>query len=150
MRLAYVAERAEPEGLRRVVVVEGEPARASFERIRGTPRFSPDGRHVAYVAEVGARQLVVVDDAPGKTYTWIRGEPTFTPDSSAVVVLALGADERFDAGDELPADPVQTGATRLVLDRTQGFKQSLRVYVPERLRKQPLPIVRVEERIGFD
>ena len=168
-RLAYVAERAEGTALRRHVVVDGRRG-AAFERIRGRPCFSPNGRHVAYLAERAEqgvlRQFVVVDGSPGKPYAWVRGEPVFSPDGSRVIFMALGPDDRFETGEELPADVRAVGAGagqgggRLVLDHSEDFRVSLRSagYPPGRTRaaddaerrQRPLDVLLVEERITLE
>ena len=129
-----------------------------FDRVRGAPRFSPDGLHVTYVAEQiegeAIRQFVVVDDTPGKAYAWVRGEPVFSPDGSRVFVYALGPDDRFEAGDELPRDAVPAaGGGRLVLDHTQDFGLLLRRPWrgdPAEREQRPIEMLFVEERIGYE
>ena len=154
-RVAHVAEVASGGRVSRCVVVDGV-AGAPFDRIRGVPRFSPDGRHVAYVGERiqagGVAQFVVVDDTPGKPYACVRGEPVFSPDGTRVAVMALGSDERFEAGEELPRlAPEDAGDTarRVVLDRTPDVRLATHHGAHPRQR-EPIRVLLVEERIAVD
>ena len=94
-RLAYVAGRG-PEWW---VVVDGQPS-AKHTGIRAPgrglsfreyevpavthPRFSPDGRHVAFGARVGSEWMVELDHAPvgGRYEVLVRGGPAFHDDGS--------------------------------------------------------------------
>jgi S1-C subfamily serine protease len=49
---------------------------------------SPDARHMAYVARLGGKQVVVVDGVEGKPYDWIGGRPVFSPDSKHIAYVA--------------------------------------------------------------
>jgi hypothetical protein len=48
----------------------------------GFPVFSPDSQHVAYLATVGEKQLIVVDGLEGKPYDIVPGEVKIIFDSS--------------------------------------------------------------------
>lgn len=154
-RLAYVAEQVEAGGgnVIRSVVVDGM-AWPAFERIRGVPRFSPDGSHVAYVAEHTAggltAQFIVVDGTSGKAYSCIRGEPVFSPDSKRVAVMAIAPDERLAAGEDVPRPDGNDAAParRLILDRSDAYQ--LPVNPLDAAAKRPINVMLVEEQIGHD
>ena len=40
----------------------------NYSSLEGSLMFSPDSKHVIYVAEVGKKQVVAVDGNPGKPY----------------------------------------------------------------------------------
>ena len=50
---------------------------------------SPDGRHVAYVAQIGDEQFVVIDGKKGKHYDGIGRAIVFSPDSKRVAYIAI-------------------------------------------------------------
>ncbi|MGB9488739.1 MAG: hypothetical protein WCD04_21820, partial [Terriglobia bacterium] len=57
--------------------------------IFATLTVSPDSKRVAYAAQRGDRQLVVVDAVEAKEYDWIgKGAPVFSPDSKRVAYVA--------------------------------------------------------------
>ena len=58
------------------------------------PLFSPDSRHVAYVASRKGRKFSVVDGVEGKEYEAVAGI-TFSPDSKQTAYIAVQDDERF-------------------------------------------------------
>jgi Tol biopolymer transport system component len=70
-----------------LVVVDGQPG-PDYDVIF-MPEFSPDGKHVAYVAKRGEKLLVVVDGQSGVEYDGLnigapsfvrKGDPHFRPD----------------------------------------------------------------------
>jgi hypothetical protein len=157
-RLAYVAEVVEGGGdVRRHVVVDHRVGPA-FQRIRSSLRFSPSGAHLAYIAELDdLRQCLVVDGTAGKPYACIRGEPVFNANGSGVGALALIEDDRFEAGDEVPAAARDNGS-HVVFDPSWRLRSVLRR--PKSLhlqtadekgwRTRPLEIRLVMEEIHFD
>ena len=54
---------------------------------------SPDANHLAYVAEHGSQQAVVVDGVEGKPYAVIDGQPIFSPDGRRVAYVAATVSE---------------------------------------------------------
>ena len=50
---------------------------------------SPDGRHVAYVAQAEDKQFVVIDGKKGKHYDGIGRAIIFSPDSRRVAYIAI-------------------------------------------------------------
>lgn len=72
------------QGEQRVAVVDGV-AGAPYSRL-GIPHFSPDGKRVAYVAELPDRSVTIVTDGvQGKPYTAILPtDSVFSPDGSHI------------------------------------------------------------------
>ena len=63
-----------------------------FRSVNGL-KFSPDGLHLAYVAERDGKELVVVDSTEGPAYHEIMpGTPIFSPDSRRVAYAADAAE----------------------------------------------------------
>jgi Tol biopolymer transport system component len=60
----------------------------SFPANAGGPIFSPDGKHMAYCAEQGEKELVVLDDKPGANFDQINDPPIFSLDSRHLAYLA--------------------------------------------------------------
>jgi len=67
------------------------------------PVFSPDSKHVAYIAQAEGRMMLVLDGVEGPRHDYIecrnRVSPVFSPDSKYVVYLAIDRDPW--AGDEI-------------------------------------------------
>jgi hypothetical protein len=64
-----------------LVVVDGQPG-AEYDQAL-SPVFSPDSKHVAYVAVKGKSHLVVVDSQPSAEYDdTLQGPLLFSPDGS--------------------------------------------------------------------
>lgn len=90
-----VVARAEEEVARKVASEKlvGEVGSALFLK---SLRVSPDGRRVAYVAQVDNGWLVVVDAEERKEYDGImEGTPIFSPDSKRVAYGARVGDKQF-------------------------------------------------------
>ena len=67
---------------------EPDPYRAPMGGVPlGTPVFSPDGRHVAYTANLGRTITVIHDGVPIGTYI-DAGELTFSPDGRHLAFIA--------------------------------------------------------------
>jgi hypothetical protein len=83
------------------VVVDGH-AGAEYDLLGdGTPIFSPDGKHVAYVAWRGAKELVVVDGQPGAECERVGGL-IFSLDGKRVAYGAKKAGKCFVVVDGQP------------------------------------------------
>ena len=96
---------------------DGPELRFDFPGLRvGVAEYDEGDRTVCFV---------VVDDAAGMEYKWIRGEPVFSPDGSSVYIMALAADDRFDAGEEIKRDLTDEGTGRLVLMGTNNASGGL-------------------------
>lgn len=83
------------------VAVDGQPGPAydSVEYVW----FSPDGKHVAYVAQVGARECVILDGQPGAEYDQIPSFSwPFSPDSKHLAYPARKGDKCFAIVDGRP------------------------------------------------
>jgi dipeptidyl aminopeptidase/acylaminoacyl peptidase len=84
----------EPRTRKRRVVVDGQPAGKLYDSVaRGTPIFSPDGGHVAFVARLGSRCHVVADGVEGEGYLltrdgWPIADLTFSPHGKYLAFVA--------------------------------------------------------------
>ncbi len=95
--LAYAAEvPAATPGTREVrVFVDGKPGPAGYDSMQaGTDarliRFSPDGRHLAFVAQRGQKSVLVVDGRESRPYDLVRPESVqFSPDSAHWACIAF-------------------------------------------------------------
>jgi Tol biopolymer transport system component len=146
-RVAYVAQRVTQAGSVWCVVVDGVAGR-DYPGIVAGPRFGPNSRHVAYVAEGkctdgSTAQFVVMDATEGKCYRFVRGEPVFSPDGGRVAFLAVGADSRFEGAAEVPHDPATPAAGgKLILDKVVEFPS-----LPKADARRALDVLLVEQRI---
>ena len=62
----------------------------------GSLLFSPDGKRLAYVAQVGKQQMVLLDGQAGKPYLGIvAGSLTFSPDSQHLAYAVQGEDQQW-------------------------------------------------------
>jgi len=84
-RVAYVAR----TGKKWSVVVDGNPGPA-YDKIIDPPRFSPDGKHVAYAAykNDSDKSCLVVDGKECPECEWVDSI-TFSPNSEHVAYVAL-------------------------------------------------------------
>jgi hypothetical protein len=83
------------------VAVDGQPGPA-YDRVDYV-WFSPDGKHVAYVAQVGARECVILDGQPGAEYDQIPSFSwPFSPDSKHLAYPAKQGDKWFMVHDGKP------------------------------------------------
>src|SRR6185437_9354225 len=104
-RSAYIAQRGEFQ----CVVTDGTPGR-DYDWIVPGLSFSPDSRHIVYVADhllrgEAKQEFIVVDTTEGRPFRWVRGTPVFSIDSTRLAYIACSADPRFDAAEEIPTDP---------------------------------------------
>jgi len=61
-----------------------------YEKISDGPFFTPDSKHLGYIAESGGKCFVVVDDKEGKQYDRIAaGTLVFSPDSTRVAYVGM-------------------------------------------------------------
>ncbi|MDQ3133219.1 MAG: hypothetical protein M3Q76_00230, partial [Acidobacteriota bacterium] len=146
LHVAYSVKTAEGE----FVVVDG----VAGKTYTGIPRyplteagiksqivFSLDGRRVAYVAQRGAKFLVVVDAKEGPEFDNIRvGAPSFSPDGRRVAYTAERGDSEFAI-----VDGVESKLFDSIYAPPQFSPDSKRVaYVGERARKMFMVIDGVE------
>ncbi len=109
-RVAYVVkEDTAEEGSKQVVVVDGTKGKrydTIFREVwarrqgrlitKGSLIFSADSQRVAYVAEDGSKQVVVVDGMEGKRYAAIEEDSIiFSPDSKRVAYVATNGNKQF-------------------------------------------------------
>jgi Tol biopolymer transport system component len=93
-RVVYTAETG--EGMKRSRVVVDGNASQGFHRVI-SPTFSPDGKHIAYVAittlfkSLTPKWSMVVDDQVSAEYTRILASPTFSSDGSLEFLAVKGA-----------------------------------------------------------
>jgi hypothetical protein len=78
------------------MIVDGIEGKA-YERIGSTIVFSPDSKHVAYIAQsAGKKFVVVMDGREEKPYDNIgNGSLLFSPDSTHLAYGAQSGDKRF-------------------------------------------------------
>jgi hypothetical protein len=149
------------------VVVDGREGR-SYAVIRTAPAFTPDGRHVSYVAQrrritpgTTADQyecVVVIDDVEGRPYPWIRAAPFFDRTGTRLAYIAVAGDDRLADAEELPRlldDPTAGGV--LVFEKSLATRERERFTLPEGrapglpLRpatpERPLRLMLVEEQL---
>jgi hypothetical protein len=142
-RIAYGAQRGEAW----CVVVDGIPGR-DYDWLAAGPSFSPDSRHVIYVADRlmqshPKQEFIVLDDVEGQPYQWVRGLPRFSPDSSRLAYIAAAADPRFDSGDEVPSAAGNPAAgAKVVFDKSVGYAG-----IDSKERAKPIDLRVVEERL---
>src|SRR5208337_3317324 len=75
---------------------------------------SPDGRHVAYVAQAEDKQFVVIDGKKGKHYDGIGRAIVFSPDSRRVAYIAIIGKKGVvvvDGKEEKPYDAIGSNFT---------------------------------------
>lgn len=70
-----------------VMVVDGKPLR-SFRTKPAPPVFSPDSRHIAFIAQVEKDWRVVHDGEMESPYEAMAGDPVFSPDSKRLAYIA--------------------------------------------------------------
>ena len=110
-RIVYLARRGEKWR----AVIDGHEG-PEFDRFEGflPLTFSPDGRHVAYIAQWGHgprwRYRVIIDGQEGPEYEakWIAG-PIFSPDSRRTAYVGQRGDNQFvvlDGKELMPHDSV--------------------------------------------
>ena len=75
--------------------------------IQETIIMSQDGRHVAYVAIVGGKNIVVVDGEEGQSYDAISGVPIFSPNSQRLAYLAVAGTEQMVVVDGIEGTPYE-------------------------------------------
>jgi len=76
--------------------------------------ISPDSRHVAYVAQSGDRQFVVVDGKEGKHYDGIGPNIVFSPDSRHIVYGAQAGNKQVAVVDGKEGNPYDVIGTNFV------------------------------------
>jgi hypothetical protein len=105
-RLAYV-EALDERQSRFVVVVDGTRS-PEYQSVQRAPVFSPDSRHVAFVAELAGRAQLVVDGQVTASHDAIylsKLDPYFGPDGGhrSYVAIEGGAQRVFHDGAQGPA-----------------------------------------------
>lgn len=89
-----------------IQITEKMPVKEAFEnliaennfssRIQESFKVSPDGKRVAYIANAGDRQFVVVDGKEERQYDGIgEGTLIFSPDSRRVAYVAIAGNKQF-------------------------------------------------------
>ena len=63
-------------------MIDGQPGKVYNAIAPGSLVFSPDGKHIAYAAKDGDRQLIVADGIESKRFNYI-GPPVFSADSKS-------------------------------------------------------------------
>ena len=96
-------------------VVVGADEKRKYDRVgKDSLVFSPDSRHVAYLAEADGRWFVVADGEEGRRYDRIeKGSLTFSPDSQHVAYVAEAASKQFvvvDANEKKKYDRIGKGS----------------------------------------
>jgi sugar lactone lactonase YvrE len=78
------------------VVHNAREGRPYEEIVSANPIFSPDGKRLAYIAQSGKKQLVVVDGKEEKLYDSILEESlVFSPDGKHTAYIAQQVKNRF-------------------------------------------------------
>ncbi|MEN6356144.1 MAG: hypothetical protein ABFD83_03560 [Armatimonadota bacterium] len=109
-RFAYSAVKARgKDGTDKIVAVIDGKETSAYDGIGGI-EFSPDGKHVAFVARKAERKFVVLDGKPEAKYGDIDGLLTFSPDSKRLAYVATNYDANGD------------GQSFVVLDGKPGQK----------------------------
>ena len=75
-------------GIKRFVVVDGKEGEQYDDIFEGSLIFSPDSKHVAYVAGISDKQFVVVDGKEERKYDGIGIPLIFSPDNNRVAYVA--------------------------------------------------------------
>lgn len=83
----------------------GAFGQAPYDRL-GDPVFSPDGRRLAFRAQLGEARFVVVDGQPGTPYHRVSG-PVFSPDSGHLAYWARDKGKEFVVLDGTPGPAFQ-------------------------------------------
>lgn len=119
--VAYVLKR---EGA--LTVVRNGREEATYEKVRGYGMtFSPDGRHLAYVAGKGDKRFMVVDGVAGKEYDDMD-RPVWSADSAHLTYTVRRGDKCFAVldGEEGPPyewlDPNAPGSLWLLVSPAIG------------------------------
>lgn len=90
-RFAYIAQKGSGEDSVQYLLLDGHPQK-EYRTIGGaTVIFSPDSKHVAYVASERTKegkQFVVLDSKEGKKYKKITATPVFSPNSKRIAFAA--------------------------------------------------------------
>ena len=112
--VAYVVavSRGYFQGIRRLLVVDGEKERPYDDIAEGSVIFSPDSQRVAYQAIVGSWCFMVVDGKEEKQYDGIATEPIFSPDSRRMAYGARVGNKWFvvvDGKEEKHYDDIARG-----------------------------------------
>jgi hypothetical protein len=129
------------------VTVDGTPGH-DYDWIAADPVFSPDDRHVAYVADRlshdGPRdEFVVVDGTESKSFRWVRRTLIFSGDSQKLAYIACKTDPRFDSAEEAAVSPagVESGGS-VGFGKSKEFNRVARTD-----QGKPIELDAVEERI---
>ena len=83
----------------------GALGQAPYDRL-GDPVFSPDGRRLAFRAQLGEARFVVVDGQPGTPYHRVSG-PVFSPDSGHLAYWARDRGKEFVVLNDTPGPRFQ-------------------------------------------
>ena len=95
-RFAYAAVKARGKnGNDKVIAVIDGKETSAYDDIGGI-EFSPDGKHVAFVAKKSEHKFVVLDSKPGAKYDDIDGLLTFSPDSKRLAYVATNYNANGD------------------------------------------------------
>jgi hypothetical protein len=108
-----------------LVVVDGKEGKEYDGIGVGTLTFSPDSKHIAYVAKRGDKVFVVVDGKEGKEYDGIlEGTLTFSPNSKHVAYVAGRGKKWFVVVDGVEGKEYYDGflrGSKLVFDSPKSF-----------------------------
>ncbi len=88
-RVAYGAQPKPGKHFASILMLDGKPGK-SYDKIEFSAfgMFSPDSKHVVYVAEAGKQKYVVADDKESPTYDRINWNPHFSPDGKHMAYVA--------------------------------------------------------------
>ncbi len=127
-RLAYVAANYFKGRQEAFVVLDG--AEGKHYGDIGYPDFSPDGRHMAYMAKIAEQKLTfVVDGEEGKVYdAWYASRAVFSPDSRHVAYGVLF---------QKPPASSPTDGVMVVVDGHEGTRHNGKNIVLSDLRFSP-------------
>lgn len=84
---------AKKSGVKKVSMVVGDKKSEEYDGL-GIPFISPDGRTVAYWAELDGKQFVVLGDKKGEPFD-VVGEPFFSPDWKVMAHIAKRGKSMF-------------------------------------------------------
>lgn len=99
-RVAYSAFIRNGDGVQWMLIVDDKEILLPYEAIsRESPVFTPDSKHVVYIAKKGEKAVVVVDGKEDAPHDKIHDSiPTFSPDGSHRAYVARDFGEGPDSG----------------------------------------------------
>ncbi len=130
-RLAYKATKYTAIGWETDHIVLDGIAHRGFDHISENPIFSPDGRHLAYVAEIeyGGNSMVVLNGQRQESFSYIRGL-RFSSDSRYVVYNAVTGRDLFMVVQD-PYDQAEVSETDSVRGLIPAYPGSRNKSIPE-------------------